>query len=148
LQATTDFIINSFTLALVSTLLISSFATQISTLSVTSELSELKSVLNYVATEGNHLLALVTATNSTANLALHLPPTVGNKDYWIRLDNNSVNAWVEGGLGSSAVEAQYRVFFFTQIYANGKVQGGFVLTVLSCFMNGTTVQLQLSLQRE
>jgi len=132
-------------MAIVSALLICSFSIYASTVRTIPEIEQLKNILDHVAAKGNELLALVTATNSTVQTLIHLPSTINQKEYWIRVRNDTSNAWVEGSLGQIGEDGtEYRVFFPRNVCASGYYIGGYGPAVLECYMNDAIPQLDLS----
>jgi len=132
-------------LATVSFLLICSFSIYANTVRTIPEIEQLKNILDHIAAKGNELVALVTATNSTVQTFIQLPSMIGNKEYWIRVRNDTSNAWVEGALGEIRdTGIKYRVFFPKNVWASGHYIGGYGPAVLDCCMNGLVPQLNLS----
>jgi len=133
-------------LTAISTVLICSFSSYASTVRTVPEIENLKNILDHVAAKGNELLTLVTTTNSTTHLIVQLPSTIGNREYWIRVRNDSSKAWLEGALGQIRNgETAYRVFFPQKISTSGYYLGGYGPAILKCYMNGSVPQLNLSL---
>jgi len=131
-------------MATVSTLLICSFSLYASTVRIIPEIEQLKNILDHVAAKGNELLTLVTATNSTVHTLIQLPSTIGHQEYWIRVRNDTSNAWVEGALGQIREDiTEYRVFFPRNVWASGHYIGGYGPATLECYMNGSIPQLNL-----
>jgi len=132
-------------LAAISIILIYSFSFYASTIRIAPEIESLKNILDHVAAKGNELLTLVSTTNSTTNLIVQLPSTIGSREYWIRVRNDSSNAWLEGALGQIRNgETAYRVFFPGKMSTSGYYLGGYGHAILECYMNGSVPQLNLS----
>ena len=132
-------------MGIVSTLLICSFSIYASTVRTIPEIEQLKNILDHVAAKGNELLTLVTATNSTVQTLIQLPSTLGRQGYWIRVRNDTSNAWVEGALGQIREDGtEHRVFFPRSVWASGRYIGGYGPAILECYMNGSIPQLNLS----
>ncbi|UCE16332.1 MAG: hypothetical protein JSV12_01575 [Candidatus Bathyarchaeota archaeon] len=128
----------------VSTLLIVSFSIYASTVRTIPKIEQLKNILDHVAAKANELLTLVTATNSTIQTLIQLPTTIGQQGYWIKIRNDTSNAWVEGALGEIREdETEYRVFFPKNVRASGNYLGGYGPATLECYMNGSIPQLNL-----
>jgi uncharacterized membrane protein len=132
-------------LTTVSILLVCSFSLYAGTVRSLPEIEQLKNILDHVAAKGNELLTLVTATNSTARTIIQLPSTIGNQEYWIRIRNDTSNAWIEGALGQiSENRTTYRVFLPRKASTYGYYMGGYGSAMLECYMNGSTLQLNLN----
>ncbi len=132
-------------LTAISTILIFSFSAYASTTRAAPEIEVLKEILNHVAAKGNQLLTVVTTTNSTAYLTVTLPSAIGNREYWIRIRNDSSKAWIEGGLGHTMNdETSLRVSLLGKTSTSGHYLGGYGPAILECYMNGSVPQLNLS----
>jgi hypothetical protein len=132
-------------LTTISTILIFYFSAYASSTRATPKVEVLKEILDHVAAEGNQLVTLVTTTNSTAHLTVQLPSAIGNQEYWIRVRNDSSEAWIEGGLGHTMNdETSLRVFLIGKISTSGHYLSGYGPAILECYMNGSVPQLNLS----
>jgi len=144
-----SYIYTFFSLVIVSSILISSFAAYAVTLRTIPEMEQLKNLLNHIASKGYELITLTTATNSTSEAVLQLPSAIGNKQYWIRLLNESLKAWVEGALGlihESSITN--RVYFPKTVSVFGNYSSGYGPAVLECYVNGSTITLHLIAWRD
>lgn len=132
-------------LAAVSTILIATLNSYTTSLKATSEIEQLKNLLNHVAAKGNELLTIVATTNSSARIFIQLPSTIGYKQYWIRARNDSSSAWLEGSLGQMTKNgATHRVFLPQKTSASGYFAGGYGPAILGSYMNASTPQLNLA----
>jgi hypothetical protein len=132
-------------LTTVSTLLICSFSLYTSTVRTIPEIEQLKNILDHVAAKGNELLTLVTATNSTVRTLIQLPSTIGHREYWIKVRNDTSSVWVEGALGQiKESRTTYQVFLPRKASTSGYYVGGYGSAMLECYMNGSIPQLNLS----
>lgn len=137
-----------FALIAVSGILISTFAAYATTLRVIPEMEQLENLLNHVASKGCELITLTAATNSTSEAVLKLPPAIGNKQYWIRLRNESSKAWVEAALGSiHQGKVTSRVYLPKIVSALGNYSSGYGPAILEIFMSNSTVTLHLKTWR-
>ncbi|MFQ6068841.1 MAG: hypothetical protein ACE5KD_04770 [Candidatus Bathyarchaeia archaeon] len=94
-------------LAAVCTLLVATLNSYTTSLEAASEIEQLKNLLNHVAAKGNELLTIVAATNSSAQVFLQLPATIGHKQYWLHARNDSSSVWLEGSLGQMTENGQH-----------------------------------------
>jgi hypothetical protein len=132
-------------LAAVGTLLIATINSYTTTLKVTSENEQLKNLINRIAAKAEELLATVAAINSSAQVFLQMPASIGYKQYWMQARNDSANAWLEGALGQKADNgATYRVYLPQGTSASGYFVGGYGSAILKSYRNGTALQLKLS----
>ena len=132
-------------LTIVSILLISSYSSYANTLQTIPEIEQLKNILDHVAAKGNELLTLVITTTSKVHTLVQLPPTIGNREYWIRIRNDTSNVWIEGALGQiDDGGREYEIFLPGKASTSGCYTGGYGPAMLECYMNGSIPQLNLS----
>jgi len=135
---------NFLALTTVSILLVCSFSLYASTVRSLPEIKQLKNILDHVAAKGNELLTLVTGTNSTARTIIQLPSTIGHQEYWIRVRNDTSNAWIEGALGQMEENrTTYRVFLPRKASTSGYYMAGYGAAMLECYMNDSILQLNI-----
>lgn len=133
-----------FALVTVSSILISSFASYTTTLRAIPEVGQLKNLLSKIAAKGFELITLVTTTNSTSETTLRLPSRIGNKQYWIRLRNESARSWIEGSLGAMHEgDGTQQVFFPKMVSASGNHSSAWGPAILRCHLNNSAVTLVL-----
>jgi Na+-translocating ferredoxin:NAD+ oxidoreductase RnfG subunit len=131
-------------LAVICALLVATLNAYTTTLKNTSEIEQLKNLLNQVAAKGSELLTMAAVTKSQTQAFLQLPAAIGYQQYWIRAANDSARAWMEGSLGEVTEQnAPYQVFLLQGISASGHFVGGYGPAVLESHMNGSTPQLKL-----
>ncbi|MEA2090183.1 MAG: hypothetical protein U9O89_05435 [Thermoproteota archaeon] len=132
-------------LTAVSTIILCSFTTYTTTLRTVPEIGQLKNLLNHVVAKGNQLITLTITTNSTTQVSLQMPTSIGDRKYWIRLRSDSSNAWLEGRLGEMPEEtmAAFSVSFPGKTSVSGSYVGGYGPAVLECYLNGSVPQLNL-----
>ncbi len=126
----------------VSSLLILSFMTYAEALRVSSETRQLKNFMDHVAAKSTELLTLTLATNATSEAFLPMPVSIGNKQYWLRLCNNSDKTWLEGSLGNVPMEGtELRVYLPKEASATGYYIGGYGAVHLKCYSNASVPQI-------
>ena len=126
----------------VSSLLIFSFMAYAEALRVSSETRQLKNLMDHVSAKSTELITLTSATNATSEASLPMPASIGNKQYWLRLCNNSEKTWLEGGLGNIPMEGtELRVFLPKEASATGYYIGGFGAVHLECYLNASIPQI-------
>ncbi|MBS7615272.1 hypothetical protein KEJ18_06050 [Candidatus Bathyarchaeota archaeon] len=132
-------------LTVVGVILTAAFSAYTNSLTQSSEAIKLRDILHQVAAKATAALETLTEDNATVNVVLSLPLKIGNKDYWIRISNDSSYAWVEGGFGSPFTESEqdFRVYLPKNALASGTFEGEYQLAQISCVMNGSTPQLTL-----
>lgn len=133
----------------VSSLLVFSFMAYADALRVSSEVKQLKNLMNYVATKNTELLTLALTTNATTETHLQMPAAIGNKQYWLQLHNDSKKAWLEGGLGNMPIqETELRIYLPKEASATGYYIGSYGAACLKCYVNAGVLQLQLTSSSE
>jgi len=140
-----DYLQSFLALTMVGVILTATFSAYANSLTQSSEAIKLRDVLHQVAAKATAALDALTEDNATVKVVLSLPLKIGNKDYWIRISNDSSSAWVEGGFGSIFAESEqeFRVYLPKKVFASGKFEGGYQLAQISCVMNGSIPQLKL-----
>jgi hypothetical protein len=132
----------------VGTLLIFSFTSYATTLRSIPETEQLDNLLNHVAAKATQLLT-TTTTNSNTQTNLNLPTRIGDREYWIRLRNDTLQSWIEGGFGKNwDGTTSHKVFLPGKPIATGHYISGFGPAVLKCPMNGSVLQLFLTSARD
>lgn len=133
----------------VSSLLVFSFMAYADALRVSSEVKQLKNLMNYVAAKNTELLTLALTTNATTETHLQMPVVIGNKQYWLQLRNDSKKAWLEGGLGNMPIEeTELRIYLPKEASATGYYIGGYGAACLKCYVNADVLQIQLTSSSE
>lgn len=128
----------------VGTLLIFSFSSFATILRSIPEAENLDRLLSGVATKATELLTTVNL-DSSIQVHLDLPTRIGNREYWIRLDSNNLQSWVEGGLGKIwNSPSPRRIFLPGNQSAFGYYTSDYGPAILECHMNGSIPQLVLS----
>jgi len=142
---TSSYLYTFVALIAVSSLLVFSFMAYADALRVSSEVKQLKNLMNYVATKATELLTLTLTTNATAEAFLQMPASVGNKQYWLQLRNDSSRAWLEGGFGNLPMEeTELRVYLPKEASATGCYIGGYGAARLKCFLDAGVPQILLA----
>jgi len=132
-------------LTAVSALLLYSLSSYTYTVRNTFEKNQLRNALNSVAAKANEILTLLTTTNSSLTVYLSLPSTIGNQQYWIRIRNDSSNAWVEGSLGQMLQSnPELRVLIPSKTSTSGYFISTHGQALLQGYMNGSTPHIHLA----
>jgi hypothetical protein len=114
-------------------------------LRASSETTQLKNLMNSVAAKSTELLTLTLATNATSEAFLPMPTSIGNKQYWLRLRNDSAKAWLEGGVGYVPTEeTRLHIYLQKEASAEGCYVGGYGAAHLKCCFNITVPQILLT----
>jgi len=131
-------------MTIVGALLIFSFNSFASTLRFVPEKKQLYNIITHIAEKATEL-TILTMSNSTAKTSLNLPTSIGDRNYWIRLQNNTYQSWIEGGFGETITNSVvYKMFIPGKPSVTGSYTGNSGTAFLKCYMNKSTVQLILT----
>lgn len=131
----------------VSTLLIFSFNSYAVTLRSIPETEQLDNLLNYVAAKATELITS-SQTDMTAQVYLDLPTRIGDQQYWMRLQNDTLQSWVMGGFGADwNTTSSHKVFLPGRPVATGHHLGVYGYAVLKGWMKGSVRELFLASAR-
>jgi hypothetical protein len=120
----------------VSSLLVFSFIAYADVLRFASEIKQLENLMGGVAAKGTELLTLTLTTNASTEAYLQMPTVIGNKQYWLRIRNNSARAWLEGGFGATLIDGtDLRVYLPEEASASGHYVGGYGAAHLKCYFD-------------
>ena len=132
----------------VGTLLIFSFNSYASTLRSVPETEQLDNLLNYVAAKATELTTS-TPTEGTTQLYFDLPTSLGDRPYWIRLQNDTLQSWVMGGFGTYwNITSSHRVSLPGNSIVTGHYLSVYGPAVLKSWISGSVRQLFLTNVRE
>jgi hypothetical protein len=84
-----------------------------------AEKQQLSNIAEYVATKSIEVMSNPHSDNFTLTTSLVIPPLIGNQRYWIRIQNDSSNAWVEAGFGSTVASSEQIAFIPSEVSATG-----------------------------
>lgn len=142
---TPSYLYTFIALMAVSTLLILSFKAYSDTLRSSLEMKQLKSMIDCSAAKSIELLTLTLTTNATSETSFSMPASIGHKQYWLRLGNDSSKAWIEGGLGDTPIEETgLRIYLLQEVSARGYYIGGYGAVLLKCCINSSTPHILLT----
>ncbi|MBX5328890.1 MAG: hypothetical protein QHH18_06845 [Candidatus Bathyarchaeota archaeon] len=133
----------------ISSMLIFSFMAYGDALRAPLEVKQLKNLMGYVAAKGTELLTLASTTNATTETFLQMPTKIGDRQYWLRLRNDSAKTWLEGGFGNTPTEGnELQVSLPKEALATGYYKSGYDAAHLECRISDGILQLFLSSQSE
>jgi hypothetical protein len=114
------------------------------TLRAFSEVRKLKNLMDLLAAKTTELLTLAQTANATAETFVQMPTTIGSRQYWLQLRNDSVKAWVEGGFGDAPQEeTELRVYIPKGVSASGYYVAGHGAARLLCQLDGEITHIIL-----
>ena len=129
----------------VSTLLIFSFIAYASTLQTIPETYNIKNLAEHVASKIIDALTLVDSTNSAMEMRLEMPSAINNREYWLRLRNDSRSSWVEAGFGTlHNSSSDLRVYLPHEACYSGYYVSGYGVAIIKCWKDGVAPHLMLS----
>ncbi|MCS7114243.1 MAG: hypothetical protein RMJ15_02220 [Nitrososphaerota archaeon] len=142
---TPGYLYTFFALIAISSILTVSFMNYAGVIRYSSEIRRLKNLMDYVAAKTTELLTIAETANATAEAFVQAPTMIGDKQYWLRLRNDSSRAWLEGGFGNKPAEdAHLRVYLQGMVSASGFYIGGYGAIRLKCFISAKTPHVLLS----
>lgn len=125
-----------------------SFAMFITPIRSQSEAYRLHETLNLVAGTIEEAVTSVVEYNSTFSTVLRLPSRIGDREYWLRVDNDTTRTWLEGAFGQMTANSneEYRVYLPRVISASGSFEGKYQLVAITCQLDNAvpTIMLQRS----
>jgi hypothetical protein len=128
----------------VSGLLVFSFMAYTDTLRFSSETKQLKLLMNSIAAKCTELLTLASVTNASVEAFVQMPNSVGSKQYWIQLNNDTAQAWLIGGLGDVPLEkADLRICLPKEACATGQYVAGHGAAHLECQFVNAVLNIQI-----
>lgn len=133
-----------FAALIVGTIIVTSCTVAMTNLKNEATNQQLSNVDEYVATQSLTLINQVNENGQNATQVLDPPPSIGNKEYWISLANDSSSAWVESGFGSFAVQSEPEIYIPANVAASGAYVSGWGNAILRCYIQNQTVTLTLT----
>jgi hypothetical protein len=142
---TPSYLYTFIALIAVSSLLLFSFMAYANALRFSSEIKQLKNLMDHVAAEATELVTLSSTTKATTKIYLQIPTTIGDKHYWLQLRNDSEKTWLEGGFGNLPIEgAELQIYLPKGVWATGYYIGGYGAAQLECFFEDGVLRIQLT----
>jgi hypothetical protein len=105
---------------------------------------QLSNIDEYVATQSLSLLSHTTEDKQNSTLTLDIPSDIGNEIFWVRINNDSSNAWVESGFGTNATVSQTRMCLPVTVVASGTFVSGSGQALLECHFENNVATLTLT----
>ncbi len=142
-------IIPSYVYSLFATLLVGAIIVYTCSLSAASikngaDDQQLTNIEEYVATQSLTLIAHTTQDSQNITQFLEIPSQIGNQKFWIRIANDSSNAWVESGFGATIIPSETRIVLPAKVAATGIFVSGSGRAVLHCFFEDQIATLTLT----
>jgi hypothetical protein len=129
---------------IVGSLLVVAFTFSTENLRNQAEIQQLKRIAEYIAAKSCELVSASKANVIYANFTLDIPILVGDKQYWIQLENDSSSAWVEIGFGDASSGTGQRVTLPLLVSASGTYISEYGIPVLQCNISDSNAFLELS----
>jgi hypothetical protein len=129
----------------VSGLLVFSFMAYTDTLRFSSETKQLKTLMNGIAAKCTELLTLTSVTNASVEAFVQMPTSIGSKQYWIQLNNDTAQAWLIGALGDISLEqAELQMYLPKEACATGQYVAGHGAIHLECQLINAVPNIQIT----
>lgn len=139
-----SYLYSIFAALIVGTIIVSSCGVAMVNIKNKAENQQLANIDEYVAAQSLTLISHVTVDGQNVTQFLNLPSQVGNKEYWVSIVNNSINAWIESGFGTGVTENQPEVYIPAEVSASGSFISGWGRPFLQCYLVNQTVTLTLN----
>lgn len=140
---TPSYLYTFIALLAVSSLLVFSFIAYADVLRFSSEVKQLKNLMDNVAAKSTELLTLTLNTNATAEAYLQMPAVIGSQQYWIQMRNDSAKTWIEGGFGATLMEGTDLRVYLPESSASGYYVGGYGALHFKCYFETDVLQILL-----
>jgi len=138
-----SYVYTLFASIIVGTLVISMVGLSVANVKSESEGQQLSNIAEYVAVKSLQLTSSSQAGNLTSTTRLDIPSLVGNQRYWIKIQNDSIRAWVEAGFGDAALSSDKRAYIPADLAASGTYVSGSATAYLQYVSGGAGAQLTL-----
>ena len=123
---------------------IASVISYTNSLKFTSQNEQLNNIMSQLSAKAIEVVNLLSQENSSAQAFVDLPNSIGNQQYWLRFQNDSVSAWMYGGLGDKVQETGPGQIFLPQgLDIQGNFVSGYGSAILEASRNGSTIMLYL-----
>jgi len=139
-----SYIYSFLALSIVGTLLICTFSLFSVSLKQDVEIEQLKNVLEHLAAESCEIISTTQTNNSTVTVRIPMPSCLSEKQYWIQLKSDALKTWLEGGIGNTPTQTNYKIFIPGMANASGLYFSSYGLAELECQLQGNIVYLNLS----
>jgi hypothetical protein len=139
-----SYVYTLFASMIVGSLLVVAFSLTTVNIKNEAEKQQLTGLAEYVATKSCELLSTATTTGVAVHSTLSLPSLIGNQRYWVKLENDSLSAWVEVGYGTTPQSTELRVPIPSDVSASGIFISGSGLANLQIQTQSATTFLKLS----
>ena len=103
-----SYVYTLFASIIVGTLIITMCGLAVASIKSDAEEQKLSSIVEYVAAEGIKLAAHAPADNLTVTVSLDVPALIGNQRYWLQIQSDSAETWVEAGFGAVIISSEQR----------------------------------------
>lgn len=105
---------------------------------------QLTNIDGYMATQSLILISQTTEKSQNTTKIIEIPSQIGNQQFWIRIANDSSNAWVESGFGAPVNSTGPRVSIPVQVIASGTYTSGSGRAALCCYYEDSDLKLVLT----
>ncbi|MBS7616844.1 hypothetical protein KEJ45_06575 [Candidatus Bathyarchaeota archaeon] len=141
---TPSYLYTLFAVIAVSSILTVSFMNYANAVRTSLETRKMKNLLDQIAAKATELLTLTMTTNAKASTFIQAPNAMGEKQYWIRLENDSTRAWLEGGFGNTPTEnTELRAYIPNCALVSGYYISGYGAICLTCSVDNGAIKIQI-----
>jgi hypothetical protein len=114
-----SYIYTLFACIIVGTIVIAACGVVAANVKHEADMQQLSNIAHYVAAKSLELVSQTSGENSSSTIVLNVPPLIGNQRYWIRIQNDSSNVWVEAGIGVNVFNSDQQASIPTVLMASG-----------------------------
>mgnify|MGYP005852602901 CR=1 FL=1 len=137
------YVYSLFAALIVGVIVVCSCSVAASSIKADAEVQQLRNIGQYVAAQSLTLLSSTSDSQSTAQY-LDIPSQVGNQPFWIRIANDSSNAWVEMGFGTSPLSSSMQEKLPVAVVASGSFVSSTGRAILQCSVENQIATLTLT----
>lgn len=133
-----------FAALIVGTIIVASCSAIMLNVKNKAENQQLININGYIAAQSLILLSQTTESNRNSTQYLSLPSQIGTNQYWVRITNDSISAWIESGFGTPVTPSQPDMYIPAKISASGTYVSNSGRALLNCQIENQTVILTLT----
>ncbi|MCL5877856.1 MAG: hypothetical protein M1540_08610 [Candidatus Bathyarchaeota archaeon] len=137
------YVYSLFAALIVGVIVVCSCSVATSSIKADAEVQQLRNIGQYVAAQSLTLLSSTSDSQSTTQY-LDIPSQVGNQPFWIRIANDSSNAWVEMGFGTNPLSSSMQEKLPATVTASGSFVSSTGRAVLQCSVENQIATLTLT----
>jgi hypothetical protein len=104
---------------------------------------QLVNISEYVAVQSNELVLRAARDNMNSTVYVNVPSSIGNKQYWIQIANDTTQTWVAAGFGAVGGSSEQLANIPAQVDASGIYSSYTGKVILECQTDSLGVHLKI-----